>query len=190
MIKLYYLKFKGGLYMEIWDVYDRDRNLTGKKILRGEPNVLKEGEYELVVHVAIFNSEGEMLIQKRQSTKEQFPNLWDISAGGHSIQGETSEEAIAREVYEELGYSRHNFLNERPYFTINYPGGFDDVYVVIDDGLDINHLRLQKDEVQSVTWATKEEILQLIEENKFIPYCPGFIELLFFNKNKRGLTDV
>ena len=100
--------------MEIWDVYDRNRNLTGKKVLRGEPNNLKKGEYGLVVHVAIFNQAGEMLIQKRQSTRDRFPNLWDISAGGHSIQGETSEEAIAREALEELGYNSHDFSNDRP----------------------------------------------------------------------------
>lgn len=175
--------------MEIWDVYDRNRNLTGKKVLRGEPNNLKEGEYGLVVHVAIFNQAGEMLIQKRQSTRDRFPNLWDISAGGHSIQGETSEEAIAREALEELGYNSHDFSNDRPYLTINYDDGFGDVYIVIDDDLDINQLRLQKEEVQCVTWANKNEVLQLIEEGKFIPYCPGFIELLFFNKDKRGLIN-
>lgn len=175
--------------MEIWDVYDHNRNLTGKKVLRGDPNNLKEGEYGLVVHVAIFNSEGEMLIQKRQSSRDRFPNLWDISAGGHSIAGETSQEAIAREASEELGYTKHDFLNDRPYMTINYIDGFGDVYIVIDDELDINDLRLQKEEVQSVTWANREEVLQLIEEGKFIPYCSGFIELLFFNKNKRGLIN-
>ena len=112
-----------------------------------------------------------------------------ISAGGHSIQGETSEEAIAREALEELGYNSHDFSNDRPYLTINYDDGFGDVYIVIDDELDINQLRLQKEEVQCVTWANKNEVLQLIEEGKFIPYCPGFIELLFFNKDKRGLIN-
>ena len=38
-------------------------------------------------------------------------------------------------------------------------------------------------------WASKDEIMQLINEEKFIPYCPGFIELLFFNQNKRGLIN-
>lgn len=174
--------------MEIWDVYDQDRKLTGKKVLRGEPNNLADGEYGLVVHVAIFNSEGEMLIQKRQSTRNRFPNLWDISAGGHSISGETSKEAIQREAYEELGYI-HDFSNDRPYLTINYDDGFGDVYLLNDENLNINDLRLQKEEVQSVTWANKNEIMQLINEEKFIPYCPGFIELLFFNKNKRGLIN-
>lgn len=175
--------------MEIWDVYDRDRNLTGKKVLRGEPNNLKEGEYGLVVHVAIFNSKGEMLIQKRQSSRDRFPNLWDISAGGHSIAGENSQEAITRESFEELGYTNHDFSNDRPYLTINYSDGFGDVYIVIDENLDINDLRLQKEEVQCVTWANREEVHQLINEGKFIPYCPGFIDLLFFNQIKRGLIN-
>ena len=129
-----------------------------------------------------------MLIQKRQSTRNRFPNLWDISAGGHSISGETSKEAIQREAYEELGYI-HDFSNDRPYLTINYDDGFGDVYLLNDENLDINDLRLQKEEVQSVTWANKNEIMQLINEEKFIPYCTGFIELLFFNQNKRGLIN-
>lgn len=174
--------------MEIWDVYDRNRNLTGKKVLRGEPNNLKEGEYGLVVHVAIFNGEGEMLIQQRQSSRDRFPNLWDISAGGHSIAGETSEEAIEREAFEELGY-KHDFSNDRPYLTINYDDGFGDVYVLIDEELDLSDLRHQKEEVQNTCWASKEEIYQLLDEGKFIPYCPGFIDLLFFNINKRGLIN-
>ena len=90
-----------------------------------------------------------------------------------------------------INYSSYatTFSNDRPYLTVNYNDGFGDVYLLIDEELDINDLRLQKEEVQSVTWANREEVLQLIEEGKFIPYCPGFIELLFFNKNKRGLIN-
>ena len=41
--------------MELWDVYDKYRNLTGKTVVRQERGALKEGEYGLVVHVAVFN---------------------------------------------------------------------------------------------------------------------------------------
>ena len=75
------------------------------------------------MHVGIFNSDSELLIQKRQSFKETYPNLWDITAGGHVISGETSEEAIERELFEELGY-KYDFSSERPYFTINYEKGY------------------------------------------------------------------
>lgn len=173
--------------MEIWDVYDRYRNLTGKKILKTQRASLKAGEYETVVHVGIFNSDNELLIQKRQSFKETYPNLWDITAGGHVVSGETSEEAIERELFEELGY-KYDFSLERPYFTINYKNGFDDIYVIKDD-IEINNLKLQYEEVQNIVWATKEEVLQLIDENKFIPYNKGFIELLFHQNYNRGVLE-
>lgn len=173
--------------MELWDVYDIDRNKTGKIVAKNElKSPLQDNEYGMVVDVAIFNSNNEMLIQKRQTTKSKYPNLWDISAGGHALAGESSQEAIERELFEELGY-RYDFSEERPYFTINYKKDFGDIYILNIDNIDLSDLKIQVDEVQNVTWATKDEILQLIEENKFIPYCSGYIELLFLQREKRGL---
>ena len=104
--------------MQIVDVYDKYKNLTGKKILKNQYNELDEGEYTLFTYVAIFNDENEMLIQKRQDSLDRHPNLWDISASGNVISGETSDEAIERKLYEELGH-KHKFLDDAAYFTIN-----------------------------------------------------------------------
>ena len=171
--------------MQIVDVYDKYKNLTGKKILKNQYNELDKGEYTLFTYVAIFNDENEMLIQKRQDSLDRHPNLWDISASGNVISGETSDEAIERKLYEELGH-KHKFLDDAAYFTINNYQSFGDVYI-INDNIDISNLKLDYSKVQNVTWATKDEILQLIEEQKFIPYTEGFIELLFFNKDIRGV---
>lgn len=173
--------------MEIWDVYDRYKNITGKRILKSQKNELKNDEYELVVHLAIFNSNNELLIQKRQTSKERYPNLWDLTAGGHALAGESSEEAIKREVFEELGINI-DFKSERPYFTINYDKGFDEIFIIHKD-IDINDLKLQYEEVQNITWANREEVMQLIDEEKFIPYNKGFIELLFFQNYNRGVIQ-
>ena len=81
---------------------------------------------------------------------------------------------------------KHKFLDDAAYFTINNYQSFGDVYI-INDNIDISNLKLDYSKVQNVTWATKDEILQLIEEQKFIPYTEGFIELLFFNKDIRGV---
>ena len=86
--------------MEVWDVYDSNRRKTSKQIKRGSP--LSDGEYHLVVHICIFNSAGEMLIQQRQSFKEGWPNLWDVTAGGSVLSGESSNQAASRELFEEL----------------------------------------------------------------------------------------
>lgn len=171
--------------MELWDIYDKDRNLTGKVVPKG--TALEENEYRINIRLAIFNDQDEMLIQKRQTTKQKYPNFWDISVAGNAMHGEISEETVERELKEELGLE-HDFSNERPMITIHRKHGFTDFYI-LNLNVDINSLKIQHEEVQSVIWATKQEIFQLMEEEKFIPYNKSLIELLFFNKECRGMID-
>ena len=168
--------------MEQWDLYTKDRMKTGKTMNRGEQ--VPAGYFRTVVHVAIFNSKGEMLIQKRQKDKKLWANLWDVTVGGSVIAGESSVEAAERETFEEIGYQL-DLNDERPAFTICFDEGFDDCYLVVRD-LDIEKLVLQKTEVQDVRWAAKEEILKMIEEETFISYHKSKIELMFFLRNQRG----
>jgi 16S rRNA (adenine1518-N6/adenine1519-N6)-dimethyltransferase len=55
------------------------------------------------VHVLVFNSAGEILVQLRGPTKDQYPLYWDVSVGGHVNPGESYEAAARRELHEELG---------------------------------------------------------------------------------------
>ena len=87
--------------MEKWDLYDQHRNKIEKQITRGDK--MEPGEFHLVVHVCIFNSKGEMLIQQRQPFKQGWSNLWDITCGGSAVAGDTSQQAASRELFEELG---------------------------------------------------------------------------------------
>lgn len=162
---------------ELWDIYDRDRNNTGRTIARKSNELLEKDEFHLVVHTCVFNSKGEMLIQQRQKTKNGWPNLWDFSAGGSAIKGETSQGAIHRELLEELGID-YDFSNLRPQFTINFTKGFDDFYLIKKD-VNLNELNFQEEEVQDAKWATKEEIINLIENDKFIPYYNSYINFVF-----------
>ncbi|MBP3828815.1 MAG: NUDIX domain-containing protein [Bacteroidaceae bacterium] len=56
-----------------------------------------------VVHLHVFNTAGELYLQKRPSWKDIQPGKWDTAVGGHVALGETTEEALRREVREELG---------------------------------------------------------------------------------------
>lgn len=56
-----------------------------------------------VVHLHIFNQAGDLYLQKRAMTKYIQPGKWDTAVGGHIDYGETVEEALRREVREELG---------------------------------------------------------------------------------------
>lgn len=116
--------------MEIWDLYTKDRIKTDEKMVKGEKST--KGFYRLVVHVCIFNSQGEMLIQQRQSFKSSWPNMWDLTVGGSAISGDTSQLAAEREVYEEIGY-KLSLDGIRPALTINFQEGFDDIYLIQKD---------------------------------------------------------
>lgn len=87
--------------MELWDIYDIARNKINRTMVRGE--AFNKGDYHMVVHMCIFNSKGEMLIQQRQSFKEGWPNMWDITVGGSAIKGDTSQ----------MGFKRRDFCYDR-----------------------------------------------------------------------------
>lgn len=168
--------------MELFDLYDENRIKTGKTIERGKE--IPDGLYHIVVHVCIFNSNGQMLIQQRQPFKAGWPDMWDVSVGGSAVSGDTSQTAAEREVFEEIGH-KINLNHHRPVLTVHFDHGFDDIYTVIED-IDINNLVLQPEEVQAVKWATEEEIIGMIDDGIFIPYHKELIKLLFFMRNHRG----
>lgn len=172
--------------MELWDVYDINRNKTNKTMVRGE--VIKKDDYHLVVHVCIFNTKGEMLIQQRQPFKEGWPNMWDITVGGSATEGDSSQSAAERELFEEIGL-RLDLKHIRPHMTINFKYGFDDIYLVEED-VDITGLSLQYEEVQNVKWASKEEIFSMIESGEFISYYPSLIQLLFDIRKQYGCHQI
>ncbi len=167
--------------MELWDVYDINRGKTGLIIRRGEK--LPEGGFHLVVHICVIGRDGRMLIQQRQPFKKGFSNLWDVTAGGSAVAGETSAMAAERETFEEIGL-KISLEGVRPHFSVSYDEGFDDWYVVHADP-DIARLKLQYEEVQAVRWA-REEILALIDEGKFFPYCRDFISTIFVTADQYG----
>jgi len=94
---------------ELFPLVDEAGNVVGKAT-RGECH---DGSRMLhpVVHLHVFNSKGEVYLQKRPEWKDIQPGKWDTSVGGHVDYGETPEEALRREVSEELGIT--DFMPER-----------------------------------------------------------------------------
>lgn len=168
--------------MELWDAYDENRVRTGGVLVRGEK--VPEGVYRLVVHACIFNSNNEMLIQKRTPQKDAFPGLWDLTVGGSAIRGDDSRAAISRELWEELGL-RRSFRDIQPNLTVHFKSGFDDVYLLEED-VDLSTLVLQKEEVEAVCWADCEQVIAMIADGTFIPYEETYIRLLFTMHGRRG----
>ncbi len=170
---------------ETWDVYDIDRIKTGETAVRGEK--MTAGRYHMVVHVCIFNSRGEMLIQQRKADKKEWPGYWDVSVGGSALAGENSREAASRETFEELGL-RIDLTGRRPNLTVNFFPGYDDVYLLVGDA-DVKDLVLQKEEVADARYASKEEILKMIDGGEFIPCPKSYISYIFDLKDLNGIKD-
>ena len=167
-------------------MYDEERRPTGETAERfgGFPN----GGLHVVVHVCVFDGQGRLLIQRRQTSKAAWPGKWDLSAGGCALAGETSRQAATRETREELGFDPA-LEGVRPALTVNFSRGFDDLYLIERD-VDIRALRLQPEEVMDARWATREEVLRMVDAGDFIPYRKSLVALLFVMRGKMGMLPV
>ncbi len=86
---------------EYFDIIDESGNIIGKAA-RAECHGNNSLAHR-VVHVLVFNSNGQLFLQKRSLDKFIQPGKWDTSVGGHLDLGETFEQAVDREMKEELG---------------------------------------------------------------------------------------
>ena len=148
--------------MEKRDLYDKDRNLTGEFIYKGES--IPKGKYIIVLLVMIQNSKGEFLIQKRSKQKGgKF-----AATGGHVKSGQTSIEGMMDEIQEEIGLTVKPEELELLYTAReDEQDVFFDLYYMKKD-FEISDLILQEEEVESVSWKTIEEIDELIKQDMFL----------------------
>jgi 8-oxo-dGTP diphosphatase len=158
--------------MEFWDIYDENKQLTGRKMKRNDW-YLKEGEYHLTVLGVIARPDGTFLITKRVMTKAWAPGWWEVSGGGVQA-GESSEEAVRREVKEETGLDVRNaeggyaftYKRVNPDEGDNY---FVDVYRFVMD-IDEKDVSFQEAEIDGHMFATREQIESFAKEGKFLHY--------------------
>lgn len=167
---------------EYWDIYTKDRQLTGQRMIRGQ--AFPEGARHLVVHVCLFNDQGQMLIQQRHKDKDSWPEFWDVTVGGSALAGENAQQAAMREVKEEIGLSI-DLTETSPAFTTNFDYGFDDTFLVVGD-FNIEDIYFPDNEVQAVKWASYSDICQMIEDGIFIPYFDSKIRMCFEMRGQLG----
>lgn len=160
--------FKKRYTMEYWDIYDKNKNKTGKIIQRGQR--LLDDEYHLIVHIWIKNSEGKFLIQQR-SEKVKNPLVWSAT-GGSVVAGEDSYSGALREMKEELGIDLSNekgHLFDSSLYEEDNQKYWCDTYLYFID-LDVEKLQLQKEEVKQAKYEKMEVIKQMMNDGDFFIY--------------------
>lgn len=154
--------------MEIRDLYDENKIITGETMIKGE-NV-PYGRYYITVVIFIQNENEEFLMQKRVLRKD---GKWSTT-GGHVVTGETSLCGIIREVKEELGIELNSKIEL--IHTIKTEDDFVDIYYTKSE-IDTNKIVLQKEEVDDAKFMSISEINKLIEEEKFSESHKEFLNI-------------
>lgn len=164
--------------MEVWDLYDENKNVTGKYCIRGEK--IPDNYYHLVVHIWIKNDKGEYLISQRSEKKDRYPLMWECS-GGAVIKGETSIEGAIREVKEEVGIDLEEkngkmvFSKIREFHNGEKFNDIMDVWLFEYNG-EVDLKNATTDEVNDFKWMNREEIKKMYDTKQLVPTLGYFFE--------------
>ncbi len=142
---------------ELLDVVDKNDRVIGVET-RGE--IHAQGLMHRAVHILVFNSKGDLFIQKRSMNKDENPGQWDTSAAGHVDSGEAYLECAIRELEEELGIvtdSGPEFLFHIQPSSINCME-HSKVYRLYYDG----ELKLQSEEIDEGKWLSEPQMDALV----------------------------
>ncbi len=149
---------------EIFDVVDENDRVIGQALrsrCHGDPSLIHR-----VAHVLVFNSRGQLLLQKRSMTKDVQPGRWDTSVGGHIDPGESYLEAARREMSEEIGVSGLSltFLYSSK-IRNDYESENVMTYLARYDG----DIHFSPDEIDEVRFWSREEIYSTLGSGTFTP---------------------
>lgn len=169
---------------ELIDICDDANNLTGVRKMKSEAH--RDGTWHRAAHIWIYNSQGEVLLQRRAEGKQLYPGAWDVSVGGHVDAGEEPATAAMRELAEELGLRA--VPDELEFFKVvknspPFPGfknnEFYYVYFLKFDG-SVDDLKLQVEEVQAVAFIAINEIKKQLslDASRFVPHGAYWLEAL------------
>ena len=143
--------------MEHWDAYDKDGHLLpGVTLVRGEP--VPDGLFHLVCDVLVRHTDGSFLLMRRAKEKH-FGGLWEATAGGSAIKGETAPDCAKRELFEETGIRADNLAEigrvvhegHRTYYVL--------FLCVTDCGK--NSVVPQEGETDAYRWVSEEQLLTM-----------------------------
>lgn len=171
-----------GKPMEMFDIIDEQGEKTG--VIKERGVVHREGALHATAHIWIARknekSGYDILLQKRSSRKDSHPGCYDISSAGHICAGDEPLESALRELEEELGilakpeelqaFGVGHKQFEGEFYGKPFRDNQRSILYLYQEPVDIEQLKLQESEIESVMWMDYEEALQAIRENT-IEHC-------------------
>ena len=142
---------------ELWDAYDKDFNkIENVTLVRGE--AVPENMYHLVSEIIVEHTDGTYLLMQRDHAKH-FGGMWELTAGGSALKGETAEECAIRELREETGIEAAD-LREISRIVHEAHRTLYVEYLCVTDW-DKDAVTLQEGETVAYKWVDKQEVLEM-----------------------------
>ena len=148
---------------EIVLIVDRDNMETGSA---PRHEMRSKGLPHRATYILVFNSRGELFVQKRTMGKDIYPGYYDIAAGGVVLAGESYDESAERELAEELGITGATLI---PHFIFFHDEGKNQVWGRVYSCTYDGEMTLQAEEVESGFFAVPEEVLARSAKEEFTP---------------------
>ena len=147
--------------MEIWDAYNAGFEITeGVTLIRGQESTIPPGVYHLVCDVLVRHTDGTYLLMQRDPRKS-YPNMWEATAGGSALKGETPVACAIRELCEETGIAASELVE----LARSVKDSTHCVYVefLCTTDCDKKSVVLQEGETVDYKWVTGEEIKKMTD---------------------------
>ncbi|WP_163324240.1 NUDIX domain-containing protein [Draconibacterium mangrovi] len=119
-----------------------------------------------VVHLHVLNNKGAILIQKRPANKIIQPGKWDTAVGGHISAGETLEQALKKEVFEEIGLKEFSAKLQKVY---KWESEVEAELIYLFTTYDYKGFGIQSDEVEELRFWTKKQVEKNLGKDVFTP---------------------
>lgn len=117
-----------------------------------------------VVHLHVLNPGKNLLLQKRPMSKQIQPGKWDTAVGGHISAGETLEQALKKEAFEEIGLVGFSAKLQKVY---KWESEIEAELVYLFTTFDFKNVKVQSDEVEEIRFWTKNQIENQIGQGIF-----------------------
>ncbi|MCR5121168.1 MAG: GNAT family N-acetyltransferase [Ruminococcus sp.] len=145
--------------MELWDAYNKDfEKIDGVTLVRGEEDSIPRGVYHLVCHVLVRHTDGTYLLMRRDPRKA-YPDMWEATAGGSALKGESPLDCARRELTEETGIVSEQLTEFGRFARDDTRSAYVDYLCVTD--CDKDSVALQEGETTAYRWVTREELLSM-----------------------------